>query len=547
LLTDGLIFIGLLTLCAFWVIRRFPHRRTVLLAASAVLTLAAFNGVHAGRWQALPAGLLGIMSAMAVLVGRFPSADRRPPPVISGLALWLAAFTASALLYILPVARMPDPTGPHAVGRLQFDLTDPMRLDPVGKRPRRLTAYMWYPAAEASKRAPVASPAEARSVFAGLARSMGLPGFVFHHVSLTRSSAAANAPVKPLPPGSSPIVLFSHGMGSYPAQNTALMEELASHGYIAISTAHAGDTPAIVFTTGEVELYPSPSLPESDEALNIARTQRFFGSDYDERMQGLLNSERIARLKGDPLRESARSWLADRLLLSEALRSGQLPEAVREILVSADPGRIVHAGMSFGGSMSVTACGLDPACRGAINLDGGDYHFTYLGAAPPEPLLMVHADWTTGPLPPGVKAHPPADMAFNDFSYEPPETAGLEPKVYRVRIRGVTHAGLSDFGLFLRPPLRGLLTGKIKGEDLTETLNDIVLGFLDRHVRNKDNGFPQVHFSRNAEHLAVHEATGVREWWLAKPSDERSALQSSMAALVANAPQTTESPLKDSQ
>ncbi|MBN2246460.1 MAG: hypothetical protein JW755_11520 [Candidatus Aminicenantes bacterium] len=35
-----------------------------------------------------------------------------------------------------------------------------------------------------------------------------------------------------------PVLIFSHGWGEHYSQNTILMEELASHGYIVFSIAH---------------------------------------------------------------------------------------------------------------------------------------------------------------------------------------------------------------------------------------------------------------------------------------------------------------------
>jgi predicted dienelactone hydrolase len=323
-------------------------------------------------------------------------------------------------------------------------------------------------------------------------------------------------------------------MGSYPAQNSALMEALASHGYIAISMAHAGDTPAIVFENGQTEIYPP--LPPSGDDLSRARSARFLAASYDERLEGLLVSERIARGGGDPLADRAAIWLQDRLFLSRTLREGGMPAAARVVLGAADVNRIVHAGMSFGGSMSVSACGLDPACEAAINLDGGDYHFSYLDAATPHPLLMLHADWTVGPLPPGITRHPPHDMAFNDFSYEPFDTAGADRNVYRMRVRGVTHTGLSDFGLMLRQPLRGPLAGDIPGDMLAAVLNDTVIGFLDAHVKRATNGFPEAVYSKHAARLAPHDASGVRLWWSRKSEMERNVLRTAVRSLSAPPP-----------
>ncbi len=56
---------------------------------------------------------------------------------------------AIAALYLFPVAPLPAPSGPYAVGVRDFELDDPSRPGLLGTpagQPRRLLVRAWYPA-----------------------------------------------------------------------------------------------------------------------------------------------------------------------------------------------------------------------------------------------------------------------------------------------------------------------------------------------------------------------------------------------------------------
>ena len=50
--------------------------------------------------------------------------------------------------------------------------------------------------------------------------------------------------------GPYPLVIFSHGLGGNRTQNTIIIEELASHGYVVIAIEHAYDANVSIFNNG---------------------------------------------------------------------------------------------------------------------------------------------------------------------------------------------------------------------------------------------------------------------------------------------------------
>lgn len=109
----------------------------------------------------------------------------------------------------------PDSPGPYAVGRLTFEVEDPVRQD------RRFLVDVWYPV----------DPEDAQEdftiyeiLFWGLPSELALDG-----PPVSRG-------------GRFPLVVFSHGSGGIRFQSIFLTELLASHGFVVAAPDHTGNT-----------------------------------------------------------------------------------------------------------------------------------------------------------------------------------------------------------------------------------------------------------------------------------------------------------------
>jgi predicted dienelactone hydrolase len=506
-----------------------------LLAIGAVVASAI--GVAQGRWQAAIGGSVAVLMLLfATLRSRRTRPENRRPWFTTLLFLFGSAI-AYVPLYLLPVFDIPKPTGPNFVGVRTFELTDFDRLgvlDAASDQPRRILVRTWYPAEQAGESPmPYATKAEQQVTFAGLATQIGMPSFFFSHLPLVTTNGYENAPViaseTPLP-----VVIFGHGYGSYLGQNTVLMEELASHGYLVISISHPYDAAPIQFSDGSVIETSVEPLDEAfdDQGAPIIRKgqqERFVGETYDDRYRGLVDY--LGELKSIDSRmlRSAAAWLDDRLFVTETLADGKVPPAVAEVIAKGDFSRVAHIGMSFGGSTSAGAAYEDPRCVAAVNLDGGDYYCKSINQDIPVPFLMFHSDWRV--FADMLGADRPADLSFgfNDFSYERHAEAGLREDVYRLRVENVKHIGISDYPLMLRQPFSSLMVGSIDPDAMMLIINDFVRGFLDRHLRELNNDFPKNEFAAHADDVVPHDASAVRSWWTAKTPVETATLKQRLA------------------
>jgi predicted dienelactone hydrolase len=526
-LADILLIVAILGFLAAWWIRRMPARGKLLIVFAGLALLAALWDVFDDRWQAIVGVAASLTFLAAIAIGRWWG-KRTGVPYITGPLFTLYGAAAIAALVMFPVWRLPTPSGTHAVGVRTFELDDASRPRVFTKAdgPRRLLMRVWYPAEPVAGAAPryYFDEVEAQTT----ARTMGsLLGFepLLTYIKHVRTNAYEDAPL--LSEATQlPTIFYSHGYTSFLAQNSALFEDLASHGYVVYSVQHTYDSSATAFADGSVAEIDSDLLAEDRESADggkkrEAMVQGATGPDFDKRLQGQLEYAEASLADGDRIRtRSPRTWVADQIFVHDRLQAGDVPEPIRPIAAACDLTRTGEMGMSFGGATAGVISLLDPRCVAAINLDGGDFHFLAFNADMRVPFLMLHSDIrglynSMGVTPEGEY------RSFNDFSYETFAHAGAQEDVHRVEVKDSQHLGLSDFTLFMRRPLRDALLGSTPTDVMIGAQNDLVREFFDKYLRGKQNDFPAEQFRKYADWVVPYKNAGLRDWWLAKSEEER--------------------------
>lgn len=193
--------------------------------------------------------------------------------------------------------RFPKTTGPHQVATDSFHVIDESRdeLHTLGNRSdkRELMVQVWYPA-EASRNAePVlwlddsdvfipaakkAFPKIPDAFWSGCAKILAnsVPGADF-----VRSAAKV------------PVVIYAHGWNQSRTENTYLMEELASHGYIAFAIDFPYNARSVRFPDGRVIFYDPETggVPEAD--IHVKDVQ--FLLSHLEKMNSSSNDTKFGR------------------------------------------------------------------------------------------------------------------------------------------------------------------------------------------------------------------------------------------------------------
>lgn len=481
---------------------------TVCSVAATIVGAVIFMG---GRWQALPALLAAALLLMtAVLASR--SSNRRWPLVALVFSIVLGALTAT-LSWMLPAQDLPEPGGPYAIGTTVFELADPSRpMNPFtpDSATRRIQIRAWYPAEVASSQ-PVRryfEGDEAEIFGAGFGRIMGLPGFFWNQLQLTRTHSHVDAPIASQG-GPYPVVVFNHGYWSYPTQNTVLMEYLASRGYVLFSVSHPYDSAGVRFADGTYIGIP-PERPQrviGDEMKQQALEKYFTSADPGERYAQLKLIPQESRGMG--MLQSIEPWLRDVQLLLDTIDHHALPEQAARLLPHMNKEQLAMTGMSWGGSMAGTVCLLDRRCKAAVNLDGMAWDWRLIDTELPVPLLLVQSDLRR--MFPGYQG-PPIGRA--DFMYEKVASAGDRSDIVRVMMDGTTHPDMTDLTLFARQPIRTrtVRLGTTPGDQVAMAVNSLVFDFLETNLRGRNLGFPDQTL-RPWPFVKRHDISYVKHWY----------------------------------
>lgn len=403
----------------------------------------------------------------------------------SFISIVIAAWAATASSPVLAVPPLPVPDGEYAVGLVRAEFVDSSRqldsADPTSG-PRRIPAIVWYPThgRGASGSSPYMSGDVAAVALPAIVRNFGYAVEELHAMTVLRMDVHPGAPAARHPRGF-PVIVFSHGLFLYPEQNSVLASQLASHGYIVMSIAHPGDAADMRLEDGRVVATKFVNHGENPRLVEAVKT--LVGGTELAIQPDLLRGYAEA-LAGTPADRSMAAWRDDTLAVAQAIVERNEPQALRDALTAADRNRLAFVGMSFGGANSARSCKLVKACRAAVNLDGQNFDPDLFGREVERPLLLMLSDWTRYSLFPGQPRE--ADFSPNDLAYESWSAMGEIRDVVRMRVQGLSHVGFTDLVGLLEGPKREARVGEIDADEAFAAIGDLVLAFLDVHVRNGD-------------------------------------------------------------
>jgi hypothetical protein len=378
--------------------------------------------------------------------------------LLLALLAWSGARLRWWLLGRLRPAALPQPTGRHRVGRLAVDWEDAAREDPYARRspePRTLALTVWYPAdvAEGARRAPY---------LPGWWRLTGLTAGI--RLSRVRGSAVEWAPVTRAAQRC-PVLVFSPA--AFPPHcYTALLEELASHGYVVVGVAHPHEAlPVTAYADGGVRWFNAASV---GGALGLSK--RPHAEDVGER--GAVLDEKAADL----------CFVADRLRRPDA---GPAHLAGR-----LDPERVGVLGHSFGGGAAQRACARDPGFRAGADLDGGLW-LEPAEVALTQPFLLLfgeHPEYVQ-PCAESVRQGTFANEEYceQDRALQVGAWQALWERAHpgvSIKVSGALHTDFMDWQLLPLWPwsVGRRRRGAVEGRRLHRLVSDTVLAFFAEHL-----------------------------------------------------------------
>ncbi|MHA1945872.1 MAG: alpha/beta hydrolase family protein [Candidatus Hodarchaeales archaeon] len=384
---------------------------------------------------------------------------QKPIRKVKGIVnICIVLLVVASTLFIssqFPLFTIPKPSGSYQIGTTSFLLTDSNRdeifTDEVGDS-RNIVIKVWYPTDE-----PEGSPVPYVDVPAqfgkGVERSFGFPSFVVSHISLISTHSYLNAPISPNQ-DNYPVIIFSHGYGGLDFQNTVLMEELASNGYIVFSINHP---------------YESILATFSDENGTM------------------IVYEKLENTPGHQINDSLHIWANDTTFLIDQLEIPNNPNIPSLVRGSVDMGKIGVMGHSFGGTTAEEMTLIDSRVQVGISMDSPHIGNSLKSNITKPFMLMFGRDY--------------GNPELNDSVF-----LRAENDCYGLFIEGADHYNFADLNIWA-PFLQSIgYVGPIDGYRMLAIINEYVVAFFDKYLYNATSSlldgpstnYPEISFySRN--------------------------------------------------
>lgn len=402
------------------------------------------------RWQMTPVyipsillflfGVIKLVEIYRIRIGAIPEPERGPPRTRRGAVIIIvAAILVSSTLFLnslFPAFHLPTPTGEFAIGTVTFELTDDTRNETFTDDPsdhRRILIKAWYPADSVAgyRLAPyIDAPGQFGTA---VERSFGFPAFIVSHFQLTKTHSYLNAPLSQNEP-SFPVLIFSHGYGGFIMQDTVLMEELASNGYIVFSISHSYEAAATSFPDGSVVYeYTPETYDDIDSSLMI--------------------------------------WANDTTFLVDQLEITDNPNVPSLLWDGMDLTTIGVFGHSFGGTTAEHVILEDVRFDAGISLDSPHGGSSLTKNMTKPFMLMFGFDYGNPEM---------NDTIFNR----------AEGVCYGLYVNGTRHYNFADVNIW-SPVLRSFgLLGSIDGYRMLDILNTYVLEFFNENIKGITSPLP---------------------------------------------------------
>jgi predicted dienelactone hydrolase len=405
--------------------------------------------------------------------------------MVAALAVVVAARPVAMQVARPPAIELPAPTGASEVGTTTWRLLDKSRKEPFSSTGefRQVEVLAWYPAAPVhGAMAPYLREGrlEARSFGALFNAETAFDGLDEVRTHATLDAVPATGPQK------FPVLIFSHGYTGAPSSYTALLEDLASHGYAVLSIVHPYEAAAAILTDGRVV-----SMLGADGKFRLPIQQVFAEWTLEDDTMGAVtraqsDAEQLKLLRGylRPLKNTdavLKRWVDDTRFVLDRLSILPRETAAGQLAARLDLSRIGAFGHSMGGVTSAQFCLEDRRCRAALNLDGIPQYGPMIDGSMSRPLLMVYSER-------------PGRAGANDAIYR----HAARPYT-RADVRGTRHLDFTDM-VFWRGPLRARqLLGTIAPDRAVTITRTIVREYFDRELLGQPSpllsgtaGFPEV-------------------------------------------------------
>lgn len=415
-----------------------------------IIILVLFNSISGrSRWHYYPIYLLVIGYFILIILNYFKVVELSPALAkwIVGIGVFLIAITI-VLILVFPKEKLPIASGKFEVGTRVFELEDKTRNEVYSVEAndkRKLKYQVWYPTDKTKEYKKAKWMFDGLELTSQLATSMNMLPFMLNHTAEISSNSYLDAPINNSM-DKYPLVIISHGWRGFRELHTDYAEELASHGYIAISIDHTYGSQAVKFKDGSLAYL-------KEEALGDLSNPSKYNSDANI----------LVRTYG----EDVASVLDDLELLNK-----NNPDFKNKL--NLDQIGLLGHSTGGGGHVYISLKENDTQIKALLGLDA------WVKPVLPEilneglsiPSLFIRSqEWSKGP-----------NNTALYLLLESSKDASL------IQMDKTKHV---DFTMaYMYSPLLKFVgfSGKLGGRESIQIQKKIILDFFDKHLRNKDEG-----------------------------------------------------------
>jgi len=256
---------------------------------------------------------------------------------------------------------LPDPMGSYGIGNIDFVLTDYNRYEYFTSEPgdyRTLLIKSWY-------------PVDYNDTLGLSSLKYQEPAIYFKNLSKIPTHSYSEIPISSLK-SNYPVLIFSHGYGSYEGLYQVLMEALASSGYIVFSINHPYEA-AFTYFSSVSFIKMNVQLPtQNSYERNLMDILKSHTRTLEEKFTALELLE-DSEFWSDQLKDSLDLWTEDSQFVLdyiELINSEENSGSNKIFYQRIDLENIGVIGHSFGGATAGEMCLIDSRIKAGINMDG---------------------------------------------------------------------------------------------------------------------------------------------------------------------------------
>jgi len=351
---------------------------------------------------------------------------------------------------------LPRPAGKYLVGVGYLSLADSSRkelFDNNLKSYRTLTVKFWYPSDIKTSYEPYIENAD-----------YIISNFQFSEDYRTLTTNSCRGVPVSKARKSYPVIIFSHGWGEHFSQNTILMEELASQGYIVFSMAHHYECKFSFYPDGRIVNLDVNSNrfrqimqeQQNPDAIKIFQKMVLATTDDDRKTIFIETNTFLPTF----MTGSSTYWAEDIEFLINQLddinRSNNLFKG------RLDPTRIGVMGMSMGGIATNEVCLMDRRIKAGISIDGALYG-SLVDTMMNLPFLFLNSKRYSG--------------------YGNLFVTKSNKDCYSVTVRNSDHYNFTDYALF--PARNTNQIGTIDAKIPIDIMNSLIPAFFDKYLKDE--------------------------------------------------------------